>query len=196
MHGKLLILAGLAVSGGIGAAAVVGLEPNIVFRIYARGPTSYSGNPDVHSVAARLGLTDRVQCRPLGRASLRTGFRRPAVCRRSAAGASATLWLAPDGQATGLQWFQSFPDSASAAYAQDSLAALIAPGQSQLACDLGPYPRSTLAVTLLVVGNVLVTFELRGTSLGEAGYLLDLRTDRLNPTTVRFRCLHPLGPLH
>ncbi len=104
--------------------------------------------------------------------------------------------LAPDGRANALQWSRPLSDSASAAYAQDSLAALIAPGQTQLACALDQYSRSTFAVTLLAVGNVLVTFELRGTSLGEAGYVLDLRTDRLDPTIARFRCVHPLGPLH
>lgn len=103
MHGKLLILAGLAVSGGIGAAAVVGLEPRIFFRIPPRVPHLYTGSPQIDAVAARLGLTNLSRCRPMGRGSLQSRFRRGARCLRDVGDPHATLTLAPDGHATAVE---------------------------------------------------------------------------------------------
>lgn len=195
MHGKLLILAGLAVSGGIGAAAVVGIEPRIFLHVPPRVPPPYAGTRQMDAVAARLGLTSHSRCRPEGRASLQTRFRRGARCSQEAGETFATLLLAPDGHGRALRWTGRFSDSANAAFAQDSLAALLAPGRAQLACDVQQHPRYVLAVTLLAADSVLINFELRHEASGSGAYALHLQAERLEPFRVRLLCWRPLGLL-
>ncbi len=176
MHGKLLMVAGLAISGATVAAA---LHPDLRFLW--------------HRIPTRRAVTE---------ATKPPAPPRPRVQRPGSHDDGRIKQLqARDGRVITLPLTRGFSDSADAARARDSIAALLAPGQQQLACDLETQPRFVRTLSLLVADDVLIEFQLRRARSGPlwalqpSGYLLQMEAKPLSTRRVRELCNPPLGAL-
>ena len=188
MHGKLLIITGLAVSGGTVAAAPH-LDPQSRWRGARPAPT-------------RIETT-----RPPDPRRFRVAAIGPVVPPTPRFDEAATpdhgtlpRLQAPDGRVITLPWRRGARDSAAAARARDSMAALLAPGQRQLACDVEDQPHSVRALALLAVDDMLIRFRLLRARSGPplelrpSGYLVEMEAEPLSVQRVRELCV-PLREL-
>ena len=188
MHGKLLIITGFTLSGGTVAAA---LHPD-ARSLWSR----------VRAIPARVEAP-RPPAPPAGIEATRAAVPPVAPVQAPVHRGDGLLprLRAPDGRVINLPWRRGARDSAEAAWGRDSMAALLAPGQRQLACDLENQPRYVRTLSLLVMDSALIQLRLLRARSGlrwgiqPAGYLLEMEAEPLSQRRVRELCDAPIGEL-